>query len=136
MAAGKDYLDKEEVERLRRDYPAGAEVKAVNVLDVPSGTIGIIKEVKYNGVIEVLWSTGIQTSVVYGVESILLISNVKCLIEKHMAKGACDGTGCETCGWNKKVAAKRVRMVKKGLMETDQNGVRKLVIRRPSLKQS
>lgn len=136
MAEGKNYLDREEVERLRKDYPKGVEVRAVNVLDIAKGTLGIVKEVKYNGVIEVLWDTGVQTSVVYGVESISVISDVKCLLEKQRAKDVCDGTKCDTCGWNKKIASKRARMIKNGLMETDQNGVRKLVIRRPSLKQS
>lgn len=63
------FPPKEEVERLRREYPAGCRVMLDKMDDIqapPIGTCGTCKGVDDTGSIMVRWDTGSGLNVVYG----------------------------------------------------------------------
>ena len=63
------FPNKETVERIRRDYPAGSRVELVRMDDVqapPIGTRGTVRGVDDIGSIMVSWDTGSSLSVAYG----------------------------------------------------------------------
>ena len=123
------YINTEEYRRLKKEYSTGKRVRAVDVRDIDVGTSGIVKSVRTNGTIIVLWDLGYETSVVYGEESIAVIVDGHCLLENDMTYGGCGGDFCSSCGWNSEVAAKRLKRIFNGDMVMDKKGVRKLVIR-------
>ena len=66
-------ITREEVERLRQQYPAGTVVKLVRMDDSqapPPGTIGTVRYVDDIGTIHVSWETGSSLGVVYGMDKI------------------------------------------------------------------
>ena len=66
-------ITREEVERLRQQYPAGTVVKLVRMDDSqapPPGTLGTVRYVDDIGTIHVSWETGSSLGVVYGMDKI------------------------------------------------------------------
>lgn len=66
------FPNKETVERLRRQYPAGCRVELVRMDDVqapPIGTKGTVTGVDDAGSVMVKWDNGSSLSVVYGEDS-------------------------------------------------------------------
>ena len=66
-------ITREEVERLRQQYPAGTVVKLVRMDDSqapPLGTKGTVRYVDDIGTIHVSWETGSSLGVVYGMDKI------------------------------------------------------------------
>lgn len=67
-----NFPNKETVERLRRQYPAGCHVELVRMDDVqapPIGTKGTVTGVDDAGSVMVKWDNGSSLSVVYGEDS-------------------------------------------------------------------
>ncbi len=63
------FPNKETVERIRRDYPAGCRVELVKMDDVqapPVGTRGTVLGVDDTGSLLMRWDTGSGLNVVYG----------------------------------------------------------------------
>ena len=63
------FPNKEAVERIRREYPAGTRVELVRMEDVqapPAGTKGTVLGVDDTGSILMRWDTGSGLNVVYG----------------------------------------------------------------------
>ena len=63
------YPNKETVERIRREYPAGTRVELVQMDDVqapPAGTKGTVLGVDDTGSLLMRWDTGSGLNVVYG----------------------------------------------------------------------
>ena len=66
-------ITREEVERLRQQYPAGTIVRLVRMNDIqapPPGTKGTVRYVDDIGTIHVSWETGSSLGVVYGMDKI------------------------------------------------------------------
>ena len=66
-------ITREEVERLRQQYPAGTVVRLVRMDDShapPIGTKGTVRYVDDIGTIHVSWETGSSLGVVYGMDKI------------------------------------------------------------------
>ena len=66
-------ITRDEVERLRQQYPAGTVVRLVRMDDIqaPSpGTKGTVRYVDDIGTIHVSWETGSSLGVVYGMDKI------------------------------------------------------------------
>ena len=66
-------ITREEVERLRQQYPAGTVVRLVRMDDIqapPPGTKGTVRYVDDIGTIHVSWETGSSLGVVYGMDKI------------------------------------------------------------------
>lgn len=64
-------IKKEELEKLRRDYPEGCRVELVQMDDdyaPPVGTKGTVKGVDDIGSIMVRWDTGSGLHIIYGVD--------------------------------------------------------------------
>ena len=63
------FPNKETVERIRRDYPAGTRVELVSMDDVqapPVGTRGTVEGVDDTGSLMMSWDNGSGLNVVYG----------------------------------------------------------------------
>lgn len=63
------FPNKETVERIRREYPAGTRVELVQMDDVqapPAGTKGTVLGVDDTGSLLMRWDTGSGLNVVYG----------------------------------------------------------------------
>ena len=63
------FPNKETVERIRREYPAGTRVELVQMDDVqapPAGTKGSVLGVDDTGSLLMRWDTGSGLNVVYG----------------------------------------------------------------------
>ena len=63
------FPNKDTVERIRRDYPAGTRVELVQMDDVlapPIGTKGTVKDVDDTGSLLMRWDNGSGLNVVYG----------------------------------------------------------------------
>ena len=63
------FPNKDTVERIRRDYPAGTRVELVRMDDVqapPVGTKGTVKGVDDTGSLLMRWDNGSGLNVVYG----------------------------------------------------------------------
>ncbi len=73
------FLNKETVERIRREYPAGARVELVRMEDVqapPVGTKGTILGVDDTGSLLMRWDTGSGLNVVYGEDIVKKLATV------------------------------------------------------------
>ena len=72
--AGKEWMvcpDRNTVEQLRKEYPAGCRVKLLKMDDIqapPIGTEGTVVHVDDTGSICVRWDTGSGLNVIYGVD--------------------------------------------------------------------
>ena len=63
------FPNKETVDRIRREYPAGTRVELVRMDDMqapPPGTIGTVLGVDDTGSLLMRWSNGSGLNVVYG----------------------------------------------------------------------
>lgn len=63
------FPNKETVDRIRREYPAGTRVELVQMDDAqapPAGTKGTVLGVDDTGSLVMLWDTGRGLNVVYG----------------------------------------------------------------------
>ena len=66
-------ITREEVERLRQQYPSGTVVRLVRMDDIqapPVGTKGTVRYVDDIGTIHVSWETGSSLGIVYGMDKI------------------------------------------------------------------
>ena len=73
------FPNKETVERIRREYPAGARVELVRMEDVqapPVGTKGTVLGVDDTGSLLMRWDTGSGLNVVYGEDIVKKIATV------------------------------------------------------------
>lgn len=73
------FPNKETVERIRREYPAGARVELVRMEDVqapPVGTKGTVLGVDDTGSLLVRWDTGSGLNVVYGEDIVKKLATV------------------------------------------------------------
>lgn len=73
------FPNKETVERIRREYPAGARVELVRMEDVqapPVGTKGTVLGVDDIGSLLMLWDTGSGLNVVYGEDIVKKLATV------------------------------------------------------------
>lgn len=69
MVADMQFPNRETVERIRREYPAGTRVELVRMDDVqapPAGTKGTVKGVDDTGSLLMRWDNGSGLNVVYG----------------------------------------------------------------------
>lgn len=81
------FPNKETVERIRREYPAGARVELVRMEDVqapPVGTKGTVLGVDDTGSLLMRWDTGSGLNVVYG-EDTAAVSYAESY--QHIAEG-------------------------------------------------
>lgn len=63
---------REEVEQVRKEYPAGCRVELTHMEDLqapPIGTKGTVRGVDDTGSIMVVWDNGSRLNVVYGEDS-------------------------------------------------------------------
>lgn len=73
------FPNKEAVERIRREYPAGARVELVRMEDVqapPVGTKGTVLGVDDTGSLLMRWDTGSGLNVVYGEDIVKKLATV------------------------------------------------------------
>lgn len=73
------FPNKETVERIRREYPAGARVELVRMEDVqapPVGTKGTVLGVDDTGSLLMRWDTGSGLNVVYGEDIVKELATV------------------------------------------------------------
>ena len=83
------FPNKETVERIRREYPAGARVELVRMEDVqapPVGTKGTVLGVDDTGSLLMRWDTGSGLNVVYGEHIVKKLATVTtvCYGEKQV----------------------------------------------------
>ncbi|MCL1855267.1 MAG: DUF4314 domain-containing protein [Clostridia bacterium] len=75
------FPNKEQVERIRKAYPPGAKVECVSMEDpftsIPPGTTGEVIEVDDAGTIFVNWTNNPTLGVVYGVDSVRLLTKAE-----------------------------------------------------------
>ena len=74
------FPSRENVERLRREFPEGARVELVRMDDVqapPPGTLGTVLGVDDNGSIQVRWDNGSGLNVAYGADVCRVVENSK-----------------------------------------------------------
>lgn len=67
------FPDRETVERVRREYPAGTKVAIVHMDDCqapPAGTEGVVTGVDDTVSILVHWSSGSRLNVIFGVDEV------------------------------------------------------------------
>ena len=67
------FPDREIVERVRREYPAGTKVALVCMEDCqapPAGTEGVVTGVDDTASILVRWSNGSRLNVIFGVDEV------------------------------------------------------------------
>ncbi len=70
------YPNKEELEMLRKKYPAGTMVELLSMDDAqapPVGTVGEVRGVDDIGSIMVTWRTGSSLSLIPGVDSFRIV---------------------------------------------------------------
>ena len=71
-------LDKEQVESIRNQYPAGSRVELVQRDDPqapPAGTLGTVRGVDDIGSIIVSWDNGSGLNVLYGIDVCRLVKD-------------------------------------------------------------
>lgn len=83
------FPNKETVERIRREYPAGARVELVRMEDVqapPVGTKGTVLGVDDTGSLLMRWDAGSRLNVVYGEDIVKKLATVTtvCYGEKQV----------------------------------------------------
>ena len=74
------FPNKETVDRLRKQYPAGSRVELVRMDDAqapPVGTLGTVYGVDDTGSLLVNWDNGSGLNVVYGVDFCRKVENAK-----------------------------------------------------------
>lgn len=67
------FPNRETVERVRREYPAGTQVELVRMDDVqapPAGTIGTVMGVDDTASLLMRWGNGSHLNVVYGEDAV------------------------------------------------------------------
>ena len=70
-------MTKEELENLRKQYPAGTVVRLIKMDDIqapPVGTLGTVRYVDDIATIHVSWETGSSLGIVYGIDEIEKLS--------------------------------------------------------------
>lgn len=75
----KNKLTREDLRKLRKEYPAGARVELIKMDDIqapPIGTQGTVQGVDDIGSVLVQWDNGSQLNVVYGEDECRKISEV------------------------------------------------------------
>ena len=68
-----NFPNRETVERVRREYPAGTRVELVRMDDVqapPIGTEGVVTGVDDTASLMVRWSNGSHLNVIYGEDEV------------------------------------------------------------------
>ena len=125
-----DYINSESLSRLRQEYKIGKVVRAVKVFGIEEGVQGIVKKVRSNGSITVQWNLGYETDVIWGQESIAVVTDGTCILDYNSTNGGCDGDRCCECGWNVDVAEKRIKCIKNGGMVVNKNGIMSLKVRK------
>ena len=71
-------MKKDELERLRNDFPAGTRIELVEMDDVhapPKGTMGTIDGVDDSGNLLVSWDNGSRLNAIWGVDKVKKIEN-------------------------------------------------------------
>ncbi len=71
-------ITKNHLDYLKKQYPSGTIVKLLSMEDLQApkkGTLGKVFHVDDTGTIHVKWETGSTLGVVYGVDSIVKVSN-------------------------------------------------------------
>lgn len=66
-------ISRQEVEKLKTQYPTGTVVRLIRMDDIqapPVGTLGTVRYVDDIGTIHVSWETGSSLGVVYGMDKI------------------------------------------------------------------
>ena len=130
--ATRGRLDKPTLDTLRQVYRSGVKVEAVHVSGIPEGKTGSVKRVETNGDILLRWDTGEDCTVLYGKETVRVLTEGLCMIGKSPSKDIeCSETKCERCGWNKQVAEERKRrMAEDGLVKGKDGLMRVKIYRR------
>ena len=67
------FPDRQTVERVRREYPAGTRIRLVKMDDCqapPIGTEGVVEGVDDIASLMVCWNNGIRLHVIYGVDEV------------------------------------------------------------------
>ncbi|MGI6593492.1 MAG: DUF4314 domain-containing protein [Christensenellales bacterium] len=73
-------MKKVDVEKLRKEYPAGTRVELLKMDDIqapPIGTLGTVKHVDDIGTIHVSWDTGSGLGVVFGEDIVRILKSKK-----------------------------------------------------------
>lgn len=74
------FPNKEIVESIRREYPAGTRIELLEMDDIqapPIGTHGTVTEVDDTGSLLVRWDTGSGLNVLYGVDRVRKVQEEK-----------------------------------------------------------
>lgn len=112
----KGMRDSTTLAMLREAYKPGTKVEAVKVKDVPTGVVGVVREVKIDGSISILWNTGEIGEAEYGLDSVRIINTSKCMVKRKPDDQACAGDKCSECGWNEEVHKERLNRIRGGEM--------------------
>lgn len=71
-------LNKDVLERLRREYPVGCRIELLQMDDAtapPVGTTGIVTGIDSTGSIMVNWSNGSGLNVLYGIDRVRKVAD-------------------------------------------------------------
>ena len=107
MINGMQFADRETVERLRREYPAGCRIVLDEMDDpymkIPNGTQGTCQGVDDAGDIMVSWDCGSSLSVAYGADRAHRVASAAEVKESlgwlgKRQRGATGGGHCPRCG--------------------------------------
>ena len=101
---------------LRESYRPGTIVEAIKVRHIASGVIGVVREVKASGDIEIIWNTGEVSDIEFGTDSIKISSSGKCFVKRKPDDKECEGSKCSECGWNETVHNERIKRIRNGEM--------------------
>ena len=81
-------MSRGQVEAVRKMYPQGTRVELVSLEDpysrIPEGTRGTVDAVDDIGTIHVRWDNGSRLGVVYGVDSIRIVTGVSCVLKEQI----------------------------------------------------
>ena len=125
----KNSLDSSTLTMLKKLYVQGQRVEAITVNYIPKGMRGVVREVRNNGDVSVIWNNGDITSVVFGVDCIRAITDGQCMLGYSMFSGKCGSVYCRECGWNDIVHQKRVREIQNGGLKKMPNGVQTYIVK-------
>lgn len=114
----KGMRDAKTLSMLREAYAQGTKVEAVKVRNIVSGMLGVVREVKENGEISVLWNTGEIGDVEYGLDSVRIVNASKCMVRRKPDDQVCSGDKCSECGWNEEIHSERIKRIRNGEMVT------------------
>lgn len=112
----KGTRDSKTLDMLREAYKPGTKVEAVKVKDVPTGVVGVVREVKIDGSISILWNTGEIGEAEYGLDSVRIINTSKCMVKRKPDDQVCAGDKCSECGWNEEAHKERLKRIRGGEM--------------------